>query len=132
MNHPNTKAIKSRILSSLTSIFAILLLAGCTSASSSILNESADSVINVSGYNSTIANWGISLTDSSGPKELKIVVDQMWSYLNNHASGSGPLTKDDMRISLQPGNSVYSILNQLFDSQEAIDAVAQRLIDLSK
>ena len=99
---------------------------------SSVMNQPAQSVMSPSGINSTIATWGISLNDSSGPRSLGDVVEDMWNYLNANASGSGDITKNDMEIALQPGNSVYNILQTLFVDQQTIDDVASRLIKLSR
>ena len=99
---------------------------------SSVMNQPAQSVMSPSGINSTIATWGISLNDSSGPRSLGDVVEDMWNYLNANASGSGDITKNDMEIALQPGNSVYNILQTLFVDQQTIDDVAARLIKLSR
>jgi hypothetical protein len=99
---------------------------------SPVMNQSAQSVMSPSGINSTIGTWGISLSDSSGPRSLGDVVEDMWYYLNANASGSGDITKEDMEIALQPGNSVYNILQRLFVDQQTIDAVAARLVQLSR
>ena len=99
---------------------------------SSIMSQSAQSFMRPSGINSTIGAWGLSLNTSSGPRSLEDVVEDMWYYLNANSSGSGDITKEDMNIALQPGNSVYNILQSLFLDQETIDLVAKKLVDLSQ
>lgn len=101
-------------------------------ASSEFFDQPAQELMNPWGINSTIGSWGIYLEDSSGPRSLGNVVEDMWYYLNANATGSGDITKEDMEIALQPGNSVYNILQTLFVDQSTINEVSSLLIQLSK
>lgn len=46
-----------------------------------------------------------------GPEEI---VNQLWSTLNRGKSGSGGITKQDLAMSLQPGNALASLMDQYF------------------
>ena len=118
------RTISSRIAAAVSTILISLTLTGCVG--NPILNEPAQSHMRASGINSLLAVWGIPLDDGNGPRSLGDVSDDILDYLSANASGSGELTKDDIRASLQPGNSLNSIVYRLFNSQEAIDAVVDR------
>jgi hypothetical protein len=100
--------------------------------SDEFFDQPAQQLMNPWGINTTIGSWGISLEDSYGPRTLGDIVQDMWYYLNANASGSGNITKEDMEIALQPGNSVYNILQTLFVDQSTIDEVSSLLIQLSE
>ena len=46
-----------------------------------------------------------------GPDEI---VNQLWATLNRGKSGSGGITKQDLAMSLQPGNALASLMDQYF------------------
>ena len=106
------------------SILIAFSLTGCLG--NPIFNEPAQNHMRASGINSLLAVWGIPLNDELGPRSLGDVSDDILEYLSANASGSGELTKDDLRVSLQPGNALNSIVYRLFNSQEVIDAVVDR------
>ena len=114
----------SRFAKIVASVLIALSLTGCVG--NPILNEPAQSHMRASGINSLLAVWGIPLNDGNGPRSLGDVSDDILDYLSANASGSGELTKDDIRTSLQPGNTLNSIVYRLYNSQEAIDAVVDR------
>lgn len=114
----------SRVAMMVASFLIAVSLTGCVG--NPILNEPAQSHMRASGINSLLAVWGIPLNDGNGPRSLGDVSDDILDYLSANASGSGELTKDDIRTSLQPGNSLNSIVYRLYNSQEAIDAVVDR------
>lgn len=104
-------------------------IAGTSSGdqSSNIFDKPAQSYMIPSGINGTIAIWGISLDNENGPRTLGEVSDDILNYLKASADRSGgPVTKDDLLISLQPGNSLNSVVNRLFISADVIDAVTKR------
>ena len=92
----------------------------------SIFDEPAQKYLLASGINSLLAVWGIPLSDENGPRTLGAVSDDILYYLNANAAGSGDLTQADLLASLQPGNSLNSMINRLFDNQVVIDAVVER------
>jgi hypothetical protein len=96
------------------------------SAKDSLFDQPAQRYLLASGINSLLAVWGIPLNDGNGPRTLGEVSDDILEYLVANASGSGDLTQEDLLLSLQPGNSVNSMIYRLFDNQEVIDAVVQR------
>jgi hypothetical protein len=92
----------------------------------SIFDRPAQQYLLASGVNSLLAVWGIPLNDDDGPRTLGAVSDDILDYLNANAAGSGDLTQADLLASLQPGNSLHSMIYRLFDEQDVIDAVIQR------
>jgi len=92
----------------------------------SIFDQPAQEFLLASGINSLLAVWGIPLSDEDGPRTLGAVSDDILDYLNANAAGSGDLTKADLLLALQPGNSLNSMVYRLFDNQEVIDAVVER------
>jgi len=94
----------------------------------SILNQPASNYVQTGEALLTIENvWGISLSNQSGEITLGELTDQMFNYLQN-STGGGAITKDQMSIALEPGNSVHSILHRLFVDPAAISAVQNRLL----
>ena len=96
------------------------------SSVNSIFDRPAQEYLLASGINSLLAVWGIPLNDQSGPRTLGAVSDDILIYLNSNAGGSGDLTKNDLLISLQPGNTLNSLVYRLFTTQEVIDSVVNR------
>lgn len=92
----------------------------------SIFHQPAQSYLLASGINSLLAVWGIPLNDQNGSRTLGAVSDDILNYLNSNAGGSGDLTKNDLLTSLQPGNSLNSMVYRLFTTQEVIDEVVNR------
>jgi hypothetical protein len=68
--------------------------------------------------------WGVELNGSSGPVTLRDMADQAFDY-NSYVVGGG-ITKSDVEIAFQPGNSMYTYFNRLLSSQQAIDAVKEQ------
>jgi hypothetical protein len=68
--------------------------------------------------------WGVELNGSGGPVTLRDMADQAFDY-NSYVVGGG-ITKSDVEIAFQPGNSMYSFFNRLLNSQQAIDAVKEQ------
>jgi len=59
---------------------------------------------------------GVNIRDSStgNMRELNKIIEDLWSTLNKQKRGGGAITKDDIRLSLQPGNALDSLLDQYF------------------
>lgn len=70
--------------------------------------------------------WGVELNGSNGPVTLRDMADQAFDY-TSYTVGGG-ITKSDVEIAFQPGNSMYAFFNRLLSSQEAIDAVKEQWI----
>lgn len=96
------------------------------SSSTTLFDQPAQNYLLASGINSLLAVWGIPLNDLNGPRTLGAVSDDILGYLNANAGGIGDLTRDDLLTSLQPGNSLNSMVYRLFSSEEVIDAVVER------
>ena len=70
--------------------------------------------------------WGISLNNDSGPKSLRLVTDEIYQYLCR--SIGDKVTEDDLGISFQPGNSMYSFFSRLIDNASVYEVIKNRLI----
>ena len=70
--------------------------------------------------------WGVELNGSNGPVSLREMADQAFDY-TSYSVGGG-ITKSDVEIAFQPGNSMYTFFNRLLSSQQAIDAVKEHWI----
>ena len=70
--------------------------------------------------------WGVELNGSNGPVSLRDMADQAFDY-TSYSVGGG-ITKSDVEIAFQPGNSMYTFFNRLLSSQQAIDAVKEHWI----
>lgn len=70
--------------------------------------------------------WGIKLYDSSGPRTLRQVTDDIYIYLNS--SVGRKVTQLDLEIGFQPGNSMQSFFSRLTDNIFAYQAIKDRLI----
>jgi hypothetical protein len=59
---------------------------------------------------------GVNIRDSStgNMRELNKIIEDLWSTLNKQKRGGGAITKNDIRLSLQPGNALDSLLDQYF------------------
>jgi len=58
---------------------------------------------------------GIKIRGEDGSmKPMPQIIDELWRKLNREKVGGSPLTVDDVRISLQPGNALASMLDQYF------------------
>ena len=95
-------------------------------STNSIFDKPAQGYLLPSGINSLLAVWGIPLNDDSGPRNLGEVSDDIIDYLNSNSRNPAGPTKDQLLISLQPGNSVHSMVHRLFIDSDVIDAVVNR------
>ena len=59
---------------------------------------------------------GVNIRDAStgNMNELNKIVEDLWSTLNKQKRGGSAITRDDLRMSLQPGNALDSLLEQYF------------------
>jgi hypothetical protein len=58
---------------------------------------------------------GIKIRGEDGSmKPMPQIIDELWRKLTREKVGSSPLTVEDVRISLQPGNALASMLDQYF------------------
>jgi hypothetical protein len=58
---------------------------------------------------------GIKIRGEDGSmKPMPQIIDELWRKLNREKVGGSPLSVDDVRISLQPGNALASMLDQYF------------------
>ena len=70
---------------------------------------------------------GVNIRDSStgNMRELNKIIEDLWSTLNKQKRGGGAITKDDIRMSLQPGNALDSLLDQYFTG----DPLTRKIIE---
>lgn len=116
-------------------VLVVLLLLSALGGGSSGLNVFGNGALNQPAANFIIPGdasvtlqqvWGVELNGSNGPITLKDMADQAFDYASYSAGGG--ITKSDVEIAFQPGNSMYSFFNRLLISQEAIDAVKEQWI----
>jgi len=120
-------------------IFIALILILAVSGGNSALNIFGNGVLNrpavdyiMSGEASQTLQqvWGVDLNTSSGPVTLEDMADQAFNYTSRSVGGG--ITKSEVEIAFQPGNSMYSFFNRLLSSQDAVDAVRKRWISLAR
>lgn len=94
------------------------------------LNEPAVNYIIPGEASQTLQQiWGVELNSSSGPITLKEMADQAFYYTSRSVGGN--ITKSEVEIAFQPGNSMYTFFNRLLNSNDAIDAVKSRWVSLA-
>lgn len=74
--------------------------------------------------------WGVELNDADGPVSLLEMADQAFSYISGSVGGG--VTKSDVEISFQPGNSMHTFFNRLLNSSNAVKAVKERWLALAE
>lgn len=119
-------------------ILAVVLLLSSIGGGSSVLNIFGNSTLNQSAANYILPGeasvtlqqvWGVELNGPNGPVSLRDMANQAFDYISYSAGGG--ITKSDVEIAFQPGNSMYSFFNRLLSSQKAIDAVKEQWISRS-
>ncbi len=101
-----------------------------TEAEFSILDEYAYQFVNRGEALVTLQNlWGVALSDSGGYITLRELADNSFNYLQ--ASVGGNLTKENIRVSFQPGNTLNSFFSRLLNNPDAYFAVLERMQDLA-
>ena len=70
---------------------------------------------------------GVNIRDTAtgNMRELNKIIEDLWSMLNKQKRGKSAITRDDIRMSLQPGNALDSILQQYFSS----DPLTRKIIE---
>jgi hypothetical protein len=70
---------------------------------------------------------GVNIRDAStgNMRELNKIIEDLWATLNKQKRGGGAITKDDIRLSLQPGNALDSLLEQYFSG----DPLTRKIIE---
>ena len=58
-------------------------------------------------------------------RDLKLIVEDLWSTLNKQKRGGSAITKKDLHMSLQPGNALDSLLEQYFGN----DPMTRKIIE---
>jgi hypothetical protein len=58
-------------------------------------------------------------------RELKLIIEDLWSVLNRQKRGGSPITKYDLHMSLQPGNALDSLLEQYFGN----DPMTRKIVE---
>jgi len=120
-------------------IFIALILILAVSGGNSALNIFGNGVLNRPAVDYIMPGeasqtlqqvWGVDLNTSSGPVTLEDMADQAFNYTSRSVGGG--ITKSEVEIAFQPGNSMYSFFNRLLSSQDAVDAVRKRWISLAR
>lgn len=70
---------------------------------------------------------GVNIRDTAtgNMRELNKIIEDLWSMLNKQKRGKSAITRDDIRMSLQPGNALDSILQQYFST----DPLTRKIIE---
>lgn len=70
---------------------------------------------------------GVNIRDASTGtmRELKLIIEDLWSTLNKQKRGGSAITKHDIHMSLQPGNALDSLLEQYFGN----DPMTRKIIE---
>jgi hypothetical protein len=70
---------------------------------------------------------GVNIRDTAtgNMRELNKIIEDLWSMLNKQKRGKTAITRDDIRMSLQPGNALDSILQQYFSA----DPLTRKIIE---
>lgn len=58
-------------------------------------------------------------------RELKLIIEDLWSVLNKQKRGGKAITKEDIHMSLQPGNALDSLLEQYFGN----DPMTRKIVE---
>jgi len=84
---------------------------------------------------------GINVRDgvTGSMRELDKIINDLWSSLNRQKRGGSAISKSDLRLSLQPGNALASMLDQYFGNdpylrkiiEEGLYAKASGITDFS-
>ena len=134
----NTLSSTQKALSVTGIIFILLILISAVSGGNSALNIFGNGALNRPAVDYIMPGeasqtlqqvWGVDLNTSSGPVTLQEMADQAFNYTSRSVGGG--ITKSEVEIAFQPGNSMYSFFNRLLNSQDAIDAVRDRWISLA-
>lgn len=70
--------------------------------------------------------WGVQINGTNGPKSIYQVSKEIYVYLNRQLGGN--LTENDLLISFQPGNSMYSFFSRLVNSNESFQLMKDLLV----
>jgi hypothetical protein len=96
----------------------------------SILDEDAYQFVNSGEALVTLQNlWGISLSDASGYITLRELTDYSFDYLQRSVGGA--VTKENITVGFEPGNSLNSFFSRLFNDLDAYYAVMERMLYLA-
>ena len=73
--------------------------------------------------------WDIPLSDSNGPRTLEEVTKDIYSYLSQ--SVGGPLSKQDIEIAFEPGNTLDSFFSRLTIDDGVKSSIKSKLLSLA-
>lgn len=70
---------------------------------------------------------GVNIRDASSGnmRELNKIIEDLWATLNKQKRGGSAITRDDIRMSLQPGNALDSLLEQYFSG----DPLTRKIVE---
>jgi hypothetical protein len=70
---------------------------------------------------------GVQVRDAAtgSMRELKLIIEDLWSVLNKQKRGNSAITKTDLHMSLQPGNALDSLLEQYFGN----DPMTRKIVE---
>ena len=70
---------------------------------------------------------GINVRDAAtgDMREIDKIIDDLWSTISRQARGRAPITVNDLRLSLQPGNALASMLDQYFGNDAYLRTIVE-------
>jgi len=82
----------------------------------------ATTALNQAGSVNRLRMLGINVRDANTGlmRGFEDIANDLWKILNNQKSGAGQITKQDLSLALQPGNSLDGLLNQYFGNDPVL------------
>lgn len=82
----------------------------------------ATTALNQAGSVNRLRMLGINVRDANTGlmRGFEDIANDLWKVLNNQKSGAGKITKQDLSLSLMPGNALDSLLNQYFGNDPVL------------
>jgi hypothetical protein len=110
-------------------VLGVLSLSGCGNSSQSIGDSPVAGYTVPDGYNKLLMICPNATRESKSVNEF---ADAIFSCFQAGTGGGAPYTKDQMAISLEPGNGLWSVLNQTFTDPKGdgvVEAIKSRLLE---
>lgn len=82
----------------------------------------ATAALNQAGNVNRLRMIGINVRDANTGlmRSIDDIANDLWAVLNRQKTGGGAITKQDIAMSLQPGNALDSLLNQYFGNDPVL------------
>jgi hypothetical protein len=121
------KSHLTKVKMSLIPLFNKFLDNYLAGGSSSVLDQPAADFFNPGSALVTLNQvWRISLNGSNGPKTLREVTDEIYSYLGRALGRRA--NEQDITVGFQSGNSMHTFFTRLVNDADAYESIKERLI----